>query len=86
MSLLPIGTIVSLSNATKKILIIGYLPQEIGSDEVYDYSGVPYPDGLIDSKRLLLFNHKQINRIDHLSLDDQETKDFIKKVEKIKED
>ncbi len=85
MSLLPIGTIVTLNNATKKILIIGYLPQEIGSEDIYDYSGVPYPEGLIDSKKLLLFNHKQIDKIHHLSLDDQETKEFIKKVEKMKE-
>ncbi len=86
MKFLPIGSIVTLKTATKKILIIGYLPQENGSDEVYDYSGVPYPEGLVDSKKLLLFNHIQIEEVNHKSLEDEETKDFLKRVSEIKEE
>ena len=86
MKILPIGTIVTLKNATKKILIIGYYPEEKGSKETYDYSGVPYPEGLIDSRKVLLFNHAQIGVINHLSINDQETKDFLKEIENLKED
>ncbi len=82
---LPIGTIVTLKNATKRILIVGYLAQENGSNELFDYSGVPFPEGLIDSKKILLFNHKQIATIDHFSVNDEETKMFLTKVEKLKE-
>lgn len=82
---LPIGTIVLLKDSTKKILIIGYLPQEGKDSTVFDYSGVPFPEGLIDSKKILLFNHKQIEKICHNSLIDMEVIDVINKVKEVKE-
>ena len=83
---LPIGTIVLLKDSTKKILIVGYLPQEGKITRVFDYSGVPFPEGLIDSKKILLFDHKQIEKICHNSLIDVEVLDIINKVKKVKEE
>ena len=83
---LQIGTIVLLKDSTKKILIIGYLPQEGADTRVFDYSGVPFPEGLIDSKRILLFDHKQIEKICHNSLIDMEVIGVIEKVKKVKEE
>lgn len=83
--LYPIGTIVLLKNSTKRILIIGYLPQEYNSSTMYDYSGVPFPEGLVDSRKILLFNHVQIDKVCHESIKDEETSIFMKQVMKIKE-
>ena len=82
--LLPIGTIVLLKGGTKRVLIVGYLPQELNSSEVYDYSGVPFPEGLIDSKKILLIDQNQIEKICHESINDDETSEIIKKVEELK--
>ena len=62
---LPIGTVVLLKNSERKIMIIGLL-QIDGSNNAsitYDYSGVLYPEGLIDPKKNYLFNKEQIERI-----------------------
>ena len=83
-NLLPIGTIVLLKDAKKRILIVGYLPQEGKDDKVYDYSGVPFPEGLIDSRKILLFDHSQIEKICHNSLVDQEVIDMINKANEVK--
>lgn len=81
---LPIGTIVLLKEATKKVLIVGYLPQEKDAEKIYDYSGVPFPEGLIDSRQLLLFNQDRILQICHKSFYDDEVNTFLDKVKKIK--
>lgn len=81
---LPVGTIVLLKDAKKRILIVGYLPQENGSDKTYDYSGVPFPDGLIDSRKILLFDHTQIDKICHNSIIDKEVMEMINRVKKVK--
>lgn len=83
---LPIGTIVLLKDATKKILIVGYLPQEGKDTKVFDYSGVPFPEGLIDSRKILLFDHNQIETICHNSIIDKEVIEMINKVKKVKEE
>ena len=60
---LPIGTVVTLKDATKKIMVIGYCPVENGHNQMYDYSACLYPEGVIDSNKILLFNHDQIATI-----------------------
>ena len=82
--LLPIGTIVLLKGGTKRVLLVGYLPQEVNSPKVYDYSGVPFPEGLIDSRKILLINHDQIEKVCHESIEDEEATEFINKVIELK--
>ncbi len=85
--LLPIGTIVLLKNGLKRIMIIGYIPTEleIKDSKIYDYSGVPYPEGLVDSRRILLFNHEQIDKIFYHGYKDEEHKTFIEKISEVKD-
>lgn len=71
---LPIGTVVTLKDATKKIMIIGYCPVEKEHSQMYDYSACLYPEGVIDSNRMLLFNHDQIATIHFIGLEDEEQK------------
>ena len=80
--LLPIGTVVILKKGTKKIMIIGYFPSEISADnsKTYDYSGIPYPEGLIDSRKILLFNSEQIENIFYSGYADEEQKQFFDKI------
>ena len=84
--LLPIGTIVLLKESKKRILIVGYLPQEANNPRIFDYSGVPFPEGLVDSKKILLFDHKQIEKISHNSIIDMEVVEVLNKVNKVRED
>lgn len=60
---LPIGSVVALDDGIKKIMIIGIMQEIRQEDEVtekFDYIGVAYPEGFINTGSMLLFNHDQI--------------------------
>ena len=59
--LLPVGSVVLLKDATKKLMIIGILQVKPDEDKVYDYLGVPYPEGYVGAENNFLFNHADIN-------------------------
>ena len=80
---LPIGTVVNLKGATKKIMIIGYCPVENENHQMFDYSACLYPEGVIDSKKTLLFNHEQIEKIHFEGNNDDEFKALNEKKKKM---
>ena len=75
---LPLGTVVMLKGASKRLMITGFctMAAEEAEGVMYDYSGCMYPEGVISSDQTALFNHDQIEKIYHLGLVDQEEKDF----------
>ena len=73
---LPIGTVVLLKNATKKIMITGFYVKAEGQDQVFDYTGCIYPEGVISSTQNCVFNHNQIDKIYHIGMIDDEEKKF----------
>lgn len=80
---LPIGTVVTLKNAKKRIMIIGYCPVDNGNKQMYDYSACIYPEGLLDSNKILLFNHDQIEQINFEGLNDEEQKENNEQIKKL---
>lgn len=61
---LPIGTVVLLKNAKKKVMITGFLSvsPETG-EKIFDYSGCPYPEGFLNYNQVCVFNHEQIDKV-----------------------
>lgn len=81
---LPIGTVVLLKNGTKRVMINGFCTIDSSKpDKIYDYSGVLFPEGSLSSDQALLFDHEQIDRIDHLGLIDEEETTFKTKLKQI---
>ena len=79
---LPLGSVVLLSGGSKRLMINGYYV--IGDEDenkVYDYSGVLFPEGILNSEQFFVFNHEQIVKIDYLGLVDNEQKEFMKKLD-----
>lgn len=78
---LPIGTVVLLKGAKKRLMITGFcsFDGEV-KDKVYDYTGCLYPEGVITNKEIALFNHNQIEKIFHIGLQDNEEKQFKQKL------
>ena len=74
---LPIGTVVLLKGAKKRLMITGFcsMPAEDKS-VMYDYSGCLYPEGFLSSNQTALFNHDQIQTVYYLGLVDDEEKKF----------
>ena len=58
--LLPIGSVVLLKDATKKLVIIGVLQVNAEQNKMYDYLAVPYPEGYLGSDNNYLFNQGDI--------------------------
>lgn len=84
--LLPIGSVVLLQGAKKKIVIMGIMPikhASAGSDIAYDYLGVPYPEGYMSPETGLLFNHEKIEKVVFLGYENEERTIFIKTIQQI---
>ncbi len=76
---LPIGSVVILKEAQKRMMIIGFCC-ESENKETYDYAGCLYPEGVIAPDKTLLFNHDQIARIYCIGFKDEEEERFKEKL------
>ena len=69
---LPIGSVVSLYGADKRLMILGYVKYLKGNNEkVYDYCGCTYPEGYLDSESTAVFDHDDIEHIYALGFQDE---------------
>ena len=58
--LLPIGSIIRIKGGEKKLMICGRIMTRTGSDEIYDYVGCLYPEGIVDPSNVYFFNRDGI--------------------------
>ena len=63
-NLLPIGSVITVKEANKKMVIIGILQKS--KDTKYDYMAVLYPEGYLTQKQIYLFNHEDIEEVHFL--------------------
>lgn len=79
---LPIGSVVLMRDATKKVMITGYAVKSPDfGEKVFDYIGCLFPEGVISSDKNLLFDHKDIHQIFAIGYSDEEQKLFSKKLD-----
>lgn len=81
---LPLGSVVLLKEATKRLMITGYcsmLPEN--QNKVYDYVGCLFPEGNLAGEEVALFDHEQIGEICHIGLEDDEFVNFNNQLKKI---
>lgn len=78
--LLPIGTVVRVKGATKRLMIFGVKQMDAKTKEVYDYIGVLYPEGNMGEEVRFLFNHENIDEIIFTGYNDEERQDFLGKL------
>lgn len=80
--LLPIGSIVLLKNADKKLMIYGIKQSGKQDDQrEYDYLGVLYPEGNISEEYKFLFDHSDIQEICFRGFEDDERQTFIERLD-----
>ena len=69
---LPIGTVCTLNVTNRKYIIMGYFSIEYSSEiKMYDYVGVPYPEGMLLRNKTISFNHDDIVEVDFLGYSDE---------------
>lgn len=75
-SLLPVGSVVLLKGARKRVVIIGRIQVMTGDPTVYDYVSCPYPEGLIDTDELYFFNREDVEAVYFIGFQDPEELQF----------
>ena len=78
--LLPIGSVVLLHGAEKRLMICSRYQEMVNDNHIYDYVGCFYPEGIVDSDNMFFFDHHAIAEIHHLGFEDQEEHDFKVKI------
>lgn len=84
--ILPIGSVVLLKKALKKIVVIGLFPTQTThtvEEVTYDYMGLPYPEGYMGENTVLFFDKDQIQEIVFRGYDDDERKFMLGAMKKI---
>lgn len=83
---LPLGSVVLMKEAKKRVMITGYAVKSPESgDKLWDYIGCLWPEGMISSDRNLLFDHENIQQIFAVGYVDEEQKKFMDVLNKVTE-
>ena len=81
---LPIGSVVLLKNAKKRLMITGFCAQPDNDEsKIYDYSGCIYPQGIISTDAMAVFNHDDIETIYNVGYIDNEEIAFKEELDKV---
>lgn len=85
---LPIGTVVLLKGGQRKLMVTSYCPVPKGEvfnkdgkvaqepGKFFDYGACVYPEGIVNSNQVFLFNHDQIEKIFYMGYESEESKKF----------
>ncbi len=73
---LPVGSLVSLKEGSKRLSIVGRCLIQPGSEQIYDYGAILYPEGMVDSSKIWLFNESDIERVWFIGFQDEEEFQF----------
>jgi len=65
-SRLPLGSVVRLTDGTQKLMVIGRRQRDTAGERVFDFAGVPYPQGNLGPGSTFLFDHDAIAEVFYL--------------------
>lgn len=76
---LPIGSVCTLKGKNKKIMVTGFYAVEFnGNLKIDDYSGCAFPEGLLLPEFNCTFNHDDIESIDFVGFENDDSKKLNK--------
>lgn len=71
---LPVGSVVLLKGAKKRLMIIGRI--QVCDRKIYKYSGVLYPEGYLGDDKLYVFNEEDVDVLYYKGMQDEEEFQF----------
>lgn len=81
---LPIGSVVLLNGADKRVMIIGYQRKTaLDSEKIYDYCGCMYPEGFWGPEAATVFDHDQIDRVIAVGLQNMMQIEFSERLKNV---
>lgn len=63
---LPIGSVITMQGAKRKLMIIGTGVRDKETNKTYDYVAVPYPQGYLGAEAMFLCNQEDVATLDYL--------------------
>lgn len=76
--LLPIGSIVKVKGMEQRMMIYGILQKgKATGTRVFDYIGVPYPEGVHDSRLSVGFDHGDVKEVVFRGYEDKDREAFL---------
>lgn len=79
--LLPLGSVVLLNGGKKRVMICGRMQTRVQDNTLFDYSACLYPEGIVDPKKLYLFNNEDIDMVYFVGMQDTEEFEFRARIE-----
>lgn len=79
-TLLPIGSVVLLKEAEKRLMIFGVRQTNQTTGQEFDYIGVLYPEGNMGEEMRFLFDHSDIAEVVFTGYSDPEREEFLEKL------
>ena len=79
--LLPIGSVIQLKGAEKRLMVFGVRQTDRSDKKEYDYIGVLYPEGNIGEQGQFLFNHENIEKVFFRGFEDEERTSFLNRLD-----
>ena len=76
---LPIGSVIQLQGASKRIMIYGRCQKQMDTETIWDYIACLYPEGNLQADQSILFNHDQIGEVFFIGYQDKEEFAFLEK-------
>lgn len=73
---LPIGSVVLLKEGKKRLMIYGRKQLAEDGTKEFDYAACLYPEGRLNSRDIVLFNHDQIQMLYFIGFQDIEELHF----------
>ncbi|MCR5487184.1 MAG: DUF4176 domain-containing protein [Lachnospiraceae bacterium] len=70
--LLPIGSVVLLKDAKRKLMITGRILSDENLTQIFDYVGVIYPEGNTGEENQYFFNREGIEKVYFIGFQDEE--------------
>lgn len=74
--LLPVGSIVRLIGGERRLMVCGRVICKANEENIYDYVGCLYPQGVVSSSNLYFFNRDAIEDIYFIGFQDKEEMEF----------
>lgn len=79
-NMLPIGSVIRTIGAERKLMVIGRIITTEEKDKIYDYVGVPYPEGIGASDQMYFFDRDQVEELLFVGFQDPEGLEFQREV------
>ena len=77
---LPIGSVISVYGIEKRVMVTGVRQVEPETGKTWDYCGCAYPEGIINSRELVLFDQAHIDSLYFMGFRDGEGLRFTRKL------